>query len=204
MCNRRLKSSRNLHRSTSATATKANCLFAAPPSTNARGVPPAHAHHRRRSNPHSARRTASLHLPRFPPLEVFGRRPPVPVTPFVSGRHPKTFTFASILPCPLSRPLSTTPDITSSDRNPSACRLPAPDLQTTGTAAAAPASWLRSRQRQPDGQNPFPLCRALRSACVIRGKRIESPPNGLIWAVGYFVERSRVRQRRRDAEKARQ
>src|ERR1700730_13272236 len=53
-------------------------------------------------------------------------------------------SFASILPCPLSRPLSTTLDITTSDRTPSACRLPAPDLQTTDTAAAAPASWLRS------------------------------------------------------------
>jgi hypothetical protein len=52
--------------------------------------------------------------------------------------------FASILPCPISCPLSTTADITTSDRDPSACRLPAPDLQTTGRAAAAPASWLRS------------------------------------------------------------
>src|ERR1700716_2666918 len=42
-----------------------------------------------------------------------------------------------------SRPLSATPDITTSDRDPSACRHPAPDLQTTGTAAAS-ASWLRS------------------------------------------------------------
>src|SRR5206468_798728 len=53
-------------------------------------------------------------------------------------------SFASILPCPFSRPLSTTPDITTSDRDPPACRLPAPFLQTTGTAAAAPASWLAS------------------------------------------------------------
>src|SRR2546430_2856164 len=37
---------------------------------------------------------ASAHLPsaRFPPLEVFGRRPSVPAEPFVNGRHPKTFT----------------------------------------------------------------------------------------------------------------
>jgi hypothetical protein len=35
-------------------------------------------------------------------------------------------------------------DITTSDRDPSACRVPTPDLQTTGTAAAAPESWLRS------------------------------------------------------------
>src|SRR4029077_15129747 len=31
------------------------------------------------SNPHSARRTAAPHLPRFPPLEVFERRPLVRV-----------------------------------------------------------------------------------------------------------------------------
>jgi len=53
-------------------------------------------------------------------------------------------SFASKLPCPLSRPLSTAPDISTPDRDPSACRFPAPVLQTTGTAAAAPASWLRS------------------------------------------------------------
>jgi hypothetical protein len=61
-----------------------------------------------------------------------------------ADRHDRFGSFASILPCPLSRPLSTTPDITTSDRDPSACRLPAPDLRTRGTAAAAPASWLRS------------------------------------------------------------
>ena len=32
------------------------------------------------------------HFPRFPPLEVFVRRPPVRVARHVSGRHPKTFT----------------------------------------------------------------------------------------------------------------
>ena len=53
-------------------------------------------------------------------------------------------SFASILPCPRSRPLSTTPDIATSNGEPSACRLPAPDLQRTSTAAATPASWLRS------------------------------------------------------------
>lgn len=45
--------------------------------------------------------------------------------------------------CPPSRPLSPTPHIATSDRDPCACRLPASDLQTTGTNAAAPASWLR-------------------------------------------------------------
>ena len=44
----------------------------------------------------------------------------------VRNRHRVRFgSFASILPCPLSRPQSTTPDITTSDRDPSACRLPA-------------------------------------------------------------------------------
>jgi hypothetical protein len=32
-------------------------------------------------------------------------------------RHISTLPFASILPCPLSRPLSTTPDIPTSDRD---------------------------------------------------------------------------------------
>src|SRR4030088_600797 len=36
-----------------------------------------------------------------------------------------------MLPCPLSRRLSITPDTTTSDRDPSACRPPAPDLQRT-------------------------------------------------------------------------
>jgi hypothetical protein len=44
-----------------------------------------------------------------------------------------------MLPCPICRPLSTTADITTSDRDPSACRPPALDLQSTDTAAAAPA-----------------------------------------------------------------
>ena len=46
---------------------------------------------RSRSNPHSARGTAPS-LPRFPPLEVFVRRPPKYVAPSSWGRHPKTFT----------------------------------------------------------------------------------------------------------------
>jgi hypothetical protein len=45
-------------------------------------------------------------------------------------------SFASILPCPICRPLSTTADITTSDRGPPACRPPALDLQRTDTAAA--------------------------------------------------------------------
>src|ERR1700732_5288472 len=51
---------------------------------------------RRRSNPHSARRTVPLPTARFPPLEVFRRRPPECVASFASGRHPKTFTDADI------------------------------------------------------------------------------------------------------------
>src|SRR5204862_2894663 len=35
-------------------------------------------HRPRRSNPHSARRTTAVYLPRFPPLEVFVRRPHSP------------------------------------------------------------------------------------------------------------------------------
>jgi len=52
-----------------------------------------------------------------------------------------------MLPCPICRPLSTTPDIATSDRDPSACRPPALDLQSTATAAAAPAPSLRSSWR---------------------------------------------------------
>src|SRR6201984_1310452 len=47
---------------------------------------------RPRSNPHSARRTVPLPTARFPPLEVFRRRPLESVASFASGRHPKTFT----------------------------------------------------------------------------------------------------------------
>src|SRR5262245_45766491 len=41
---------------------------------------------------------APPHLPssRFPPLEVFVRRPPVCATPSARGRHPKTFTLSDI------------------------------------------------------------------------------------------------------------
>jgi hypothetical protein len=42
----------------------------------------------------------------------------------VSGAKVRSGSFASILPCPISRPLSTIPDTTTSDREPSACRLP--------------------------------------------------------------------------------
>ena len=35
-------------------------------------------------------------VPRFPPLEVFRRRPPQGAAPSVNGRHPKTFTLGDI------------------------------------------------------------------------------------------------------------
>src|SRR5262249_48998930 len=38
----------------------------------------------------------SSRFPRFPPLEVFRRRPPVRAAPSVSGWHPKTFTKADL------------------------------------------------------------------------------------------------------------
>ena len=63
--------------------------------------PPANSRHRpsppRRSQIPIARAPAAPlcpSLPRFPPLEVFGRRPPVRASRHVSGRHPKTFTQA--------------------------------------------------------------------------------------------------------------
>jgi hypothetical protein len=37
----------------------------------------------------------SSRFPRFPPLEVFRRRPPMRAAPSVSSRHPKTFTIAT-------------------------------------------------------------------------------------------------------------
>ena len=52
--------------------------------------------HRRRSNPHSASRTAPILLPRFPPLEAFGRWPPAQAARHQCGRHPKPFTNADI------------------------------------------------------------------------------------------------------------
>jgi hypothetical protein len=51
-------------------------------------------HHAQQPNRHRARRNASVSFPRFPPLEVFERRPQAAeiVAPSVTGRHPKTFT----------------------------------------------------------------------------------------------------------------
>jgi hypothetical protein len=50
----------------------------------------------RHSNPHSQRRATHVPLPRFPPLEVCVRRPPVPAAPPSWGRHPQTFTKAEV------------------------------------------------------------------------------------------------------------
>jgi hypothetical protein len=38
-------------------------------------------------------------FPRFPPLEVFRRRPPMRVAASISGRHPKTFTIGDLSRC---------------------------------------------------------------------------------------------------------
>src|SRR5262249_27901902 len=53
----------------------------------------------RQSNPHSARATAQLHRPRFPPLEVFRRRPLSPRLDLSWGRLPKTFTVPDFRIC---------------------------------------------------------------------------------------------------------
>jgi hypothetical protein len=45
-----------------------------------------------------ARRTSTYPFPRFPPLEVFVRRPPESAAPFARGRHPKTFTLDEFHP----------------------------------------------------------------------------------------------------------
>jgi hypothetical protein len=54
--------------------------------------------HAQQPNRHRARRNASVSFPRFPPLEVFERRPQAAeiVAPSVIGRHPKTFTQAEV------------------------------------------------------------------------------------------------------------
>ncbi len=57
-----------------------------------------HTPHPRHSNPHSQRRATHVPLPRFPPSEVCGRRPPVCAAPPSWGRHPQTFMFASFKP----------------------------------------------------------------------------------------------------------
>lgn len=55
-----------------------------------------HPPHPRRSNPHSPSRDTHVPLPRFPPLEVCVRRPPVHAAPPSWGRHPQTFTKAAL------------------------------------------------------------------------------------------------------------
>jgi hypothetical protein len=70
--NHPLKSPNNLHRSTQA----ASCSWAALPSAST----PVHlaflqAHRPRRSNPHRRDAPPTSPIPRFPPLEVFRRRP---------------------------------------------------------------------------------------------------------------------------------
>src|SRR5262249_15761647 len=80
---RSLKLRNTLHRSADA-ATRSRPAW---PSDNAlRQLAFTQAHRPRRSNPHR------FSIPRFPPLEVFRRRPPEYRAITVSGRHPKTFT----------------------------------------------------------------------------------------------------------------
>src|SRR5712691_8875283 len=88
-------------------------------------------------------------------------------------------SFASILRCPVFRPLSTTPDITMSDRDPSACRPPALDLQSTDTAAAAPAPSLRSTWQHVT-HVPSPKIRHIE--CNEPARNL--PPGCLVW---FFV-----------------
>jgi hypothetical protein len=108
--------------------------------------------HPRRPIPHSAPRTANVPLSRFPPLEVFGRRPQERAARFVSGRHPKTLygaiivklDLSSLLPSPCSAQVaaisSSRPDFdgppravtVKGGRRPSRSDLP---LTVTSTAA---------------------------------------------------------------------
>src|SRR5580700_7278798 len=83
----------DLHRTTQPRPTKPIRSPIASTSISALDRPAtAHTPRLRRPNPHSARGTPHIPPSRFPPLEAFGRRPPVPVASFVSGRHPKPFT----------------------------------------------------------------------------------------------------------------
>src|SRR5262249_15705820 len=86
--NRQLKLPNNLHRSTDAVSRSRPAW----PSANAlRQLAFTQAHRPRRSNPHR------FSIPRFPPLEVFRRRPPEYRAITVSGRHPKTFTKVDVV-----------------------------------------------------------------------------------------------------------
>ena len=88
----------NLHRSKLVGSTAASRSSNATTSNNpldrlAAAQPP----HPRPLNPHSQpRRVHTFPFPRFPPLEVFRRRPPETAAAFVSGRHPKTFTNSEV------------------------------------------------------------------------------------------------------------
>src|ERR1700730_7025261 len=54
-----------------------------------------------------------------------------------------------MLPCPLSRPLSITPDTTTFDRDPSACRPPAPDQQRTAQPPLLSVVLVRLHRPEP-------------------------------------------------------
>ena len=77
-----------------------------------------------------------------------------------SKGRPLRVRVSSILSCRLSCPLSAIADIITFDRDPPACCPVASDPQTTGTTAAAPASWSRPRQ----------ICDGLRSCTTPRGQ----------------------------------
>jgi hypothetical protein len=86
---RRHKSSDNLPSSERLAA----CPATVSPSTGLlKRLDSIHPPHPRRSNPHSTSRDTHVPLPRFPPLEVCVRRPPVHAAPPSWGRHPQTFT----------------------------------------------------------------------------------------------------------------
>src|SRR5713226_8197241 len=72
----------DLHRLRQIPTLAASRLSAATPSTNPLNrVGSPRVPQLRRSNPHSARGTTACQFPRFPPLEVFVRRPPARVAP---------------------------------------------------------------------------------------------------------------------------
>jgi hypothetical protein len=88
----------NLHRSklvgSTAASRSSNATTSNSPLDRLAAAQPPHP---RRLNPHSQPpRVHTFPFPRFPPLEVFRRRPPEPVAPSASGRHPKTFTITEV------------------------------------------------------------------------------------------------------------
>src|ERR1700676_716833 len=98
----------SLRRQTQVATTKATSPYPTTPSTNALDPTASdRTPHPWRSNPHSKRGPPTTYpLPRFPPSEVFGRRPPARAEPFVSGRHPKTLYERELVKAFFARRLS--------------------------------------------------------------------------------------------------